>query len=131
MSILVEVTLIHSNTKHYFQPNCHLNLTLNFTLVTFEPYNISWKFKVLYQWFHKTCVFKLIATCSFLSIFSMFYTYFKGAFAVATTDKICGRNLSSKIPVDMNSIIFKLYVTFPTWPKGHIPQKFELSKWFL
>ena len=35
----------------------------------------------------------------------------KGAFVVGTTDKICGRSLSSKIPVDMNSIILKLYVT--------------------
>jgi hypothetical protein len=29
----------------------------------------------------------------------------------------------------MNSIFMKLYVTWPTWPKGHIPQKFEFSKW--
>ena len=29
----------------------------------------------------------------------------------------CGRTLSSKIPVDMNSIFMKLYVTWPTWPK--------------
>ena len=43
-------------------------------------------------------------------------------------DKICGRSLSSKIPVDMNSIFMKLYVTWPTWPKGHIPQKFLFSK---
>ena len=56
---------------------------------------------------------------------------FKGAFAVVSTDKICGRSLSSKIPVDMNIIFMKLYVTWPTWPKGHIPQKFEFSKWFL
>jgi hypothetical protein len=27
------------------------------------------------------------------------------------TGKICGRSLSSKIPVDMNSIFMKLYVT--------------------
>jgi len=26
-------------------------------------------------------------------------------------DKICGQSLSSKIPVDMNSIFMKLYVT--------------------
>jgi hypothetical protein len=58
--------------------------------------------------------------------------------AVVPTDKICGRSLSSdhsrycvinrminKIPVDMNSIYMKLYVTWPTWPLGHIPQKFE------
>jgi hypothetical protein len=37
-----------------------------------------------------------------------------------------GRNLSSKISVDMNSIFMKLYVTWPTWPKGHIPQKFRI-----
>ena len=55
----------------------------------------------------------------------------KGEFAVVPTVKICGRNLSSKIPVDINSIFMKLYVTWPTWPKGHIPQKFEFSKWFL
>jgi hypothetical protein len=47
------------------------------------------------------------------------------------TDKICGWSLSSKIPVDMNSIFMKLYVTWPTWLKGHISQKFEFSKWFL
>jgi len=35
----------------------------------------------------------------------------KGEFAVGTTDKICGRSLSSKIHVDMNSIILKLYVS--------------------
>jgi len=35
----------------------------------------------------------------------------KGEFAVVPTDKIYGRNLSSKIPVDMNSIFMKLYVT--------------------
>jgi hypothetical protein len=29
----------------------------------------------------------------------------KAAFAVVPTDKICGRSLSSKIPVDMNSIL--------------------------
>jgi hypothetical protein len=34
---------------------------------------------------------------------------FKGEFAVVPTDKICGRSLSSKIPVDMNSIFMKLY----------------------
>jgi hypothetical protein len=46
------------------------------------------------------------------------------------TDKICGQSLLSKISVDMNSIFMKLYVTWP-WPnKGHIPQKFEFSKWF-
>ena len=28
------------------------------------------------------------------------------------TEKICGRSLSSKIPVDMNSIFMKLYVTW-------------------
>jgi hypothetical protein len=32
----------------------------------------------------------------------------KEEFAVDTTDKICGPSLSSKIPVDMNSIILKL-----------------------
>ena len=31
----------------------------------------------------------------------------------------------------MNSIFMKLYVTWPTWPKGHIPQKFEFLNWFL
>ena len=48
---------------------------------------------------------------------------FKSAFAVVPTDKICGRNLSdhsgycvinrmiTKIPLDMNSIFMKLYVT--------------------
>jgi hypothetical protein len=46
------------------------------------------------------------------------------------TDKICGRNLSSKIPVDMNSVFMKLSVTCPTWSKGHIPQLFEFAKWF-
>jgi hypothetical protein len=35
----------------------------------------------------------------------------KGEFAVVPTVKICGRNLSSKIPVDINSIFMKLYVT--------------------
>jgi hypothetical protein len=55
----------------------------------------------------------------------------KAAFAVVPTDKICGRNLSSKIPAEINSIFMKLYVTWPTWLKGHIPQKFEFSKWFL
>jgi hypothetical protein len=35
-----------------------------------------------------------------------------GEFAVVPTDKMCGRSLSSKIPVDMNSIFMKLYVTF-------------------
>jgi hypothetical protein len=43
--------------------------------------------------------------------FHMNGTPFKGAFAVGTTDKICGWSLSSKMPVDMNSIILKLYVT--------------------
>ena len=35
----------------------------------------------------------------------------KGEFAVAPATKICGRSLSAKIPVDMNSIFMKLYVT--------------------
>jgi hypothetical protein len=33
------------------------------------------------------------------------------------TDIICGRSLSSKIPVDMYSIFMKLYVTWPTSPR--------------
>jgi hypothetical protein len=32
----------------------------------------------------------------------------KGEFAVVPTDNICGRSLSSKIPVDMNNIFIKL-----------------------
>jgi len=32
-------------------------------------------------------------------------------------DKIYRRNLSWKIPVDMNMIFKKLYVTWPTWPQ--------------
>ena len=35
----------------------------------------------------------------------------KGEFAVVPTDRMCGRSLSLKIPVDMNSIFMKLYVT--------------------
>jgi hypothetical protein len=35
----------------------------------------------------------------------------KGASAEVPTDKICGQGLSSKIPIDMNSIFMKLYVT--------------------
>jgi hypothetical protein len=35
----------------------------------------------------------------------------KGEFAVVPTDRICGWSLSSKIPLDMNSIFIKLYVT--------------------
>ena len=35
----------------------------------------------------------------------------KGEFAVVPTDKLRGRSLSSKIPVDMYSIFMKLYVT--------------------
>jgi hypothetical protein len=43
---------------------------------------------------------------------SQLYIQVKGAFAVGTTDKICWRSLSSKIPVDMNrGILLKLYVT--------------------
>jgi hypothetical protein len=34
----------------------------------------------------------------------------QGEFAVVPTNKICGRSLSSKIPVEMNSIFMKLYV---------------------
>ena len=54
----------------------------------------------------------------------------KAAFAIVPTDKMCGRNLSLKIPVDMNIIFMKLCVTWPTRPKVHIPQKFEFSKGF-
>jgi hypothetical protein len=35
----------------------------------------------------------------------------EGEFAVVPTDNISGWSLSSKIPVDMNSIFMKLYVT--------------------
>jgi hypothetical protein len=59
------------------------------------------------------------------------YICLKGEFVVLSTAKICGWSLSSKISVDMNSIFMKLYVTWPTWPKGHIPQKFEFSRWYL
>ena len=38
------------------------------------------------------------------------------------------QSLSSNILVEINSIILKLYVTWPTSPKCHIPQKFEFSK---
>ena len=57
--------------------------------------------------------------------------YVKGEFAVVPTDKISGQSLSLKIPVDMNSIFMKLYVTCSMWPKGHISQKFEFSKFFV
>jgi hypothetical protein len=43
---------------------------------------------------------------------------FKAAFAIVPTDNICGRSLPLKIPVDMNSIILKLYVTWLTWPRN-------------
>jgi hypothetical protein len=33
----------------------------------------------------------------------------KGVFAVVPTDKICGRSLSSKIPIDMNIMFMKLF----------------------
>ena len=36
----------------------------------------------------------------------------QAAFAVGPTDTICGRSLSSKKPVDMNSIFIKLMVTY-------------------
>ena len=39
------------------------------------------------------------------------YICLKGEFAVVPIAKICGRSLSSKFPVDMNSIFMKLYVT--------------------
>jgi hypothetical protein len=38
-------------------------------------------------------------------------TLVKGELAVVPTDKICEWSLSSKIPIDMNSIFMKLYVT--------------------
>ena len=73
-------------------------------------------------------IFRTIA--SFNKISSGHSLIIKVEFAVVPTDTICGRNLS-KIPVDMNSIFMKLYVTWPMWPKHHIPQKFEFLKWFL
>ena len=39
------------------------------------------------------------------------YIIVKAAFATVPTDQICVRNLSSTIPVDMNSIFMKLYLT--------------------
>jgi hypothetical protein len=36
------------------------------------------------------------------------YICLKGEFVVVSTAKICARSLSSKIPVDMNSIFMKL-----------------------
>jgi hypothetical protein len=36
----------------------------------------------------------------------------KGTFALVPTDKICGRSSSPNIPVDMNCILMKLYVTY-------------------
>jgi hypothetical protein len=36
----------------------------------------------------------------------------KAVFAVVPTDKICGRSSSPNIPVDMNCILMKLYVTY-------------------
>ena len=48
-------------------------------------------------------------------------------FAVVATDKICGRSLSLKIPVDMNSIYMKLYVT-EIWIFEVIFVDFRLTK---
>jgi hypothetical protein len=60
-----------------------------------------------------------------------YYYYLPAAFAVVPTDTICGWSLSYKITVDMNNIFMKMYITWPTWPKSHMPQKYEFSKWFL
>ena len=54
-----------------------------------------------------------------------FIKTFKPAFAVVPTDNICGQS-SSKIPVDMNSIFMKLYVTWPMWPKTSENWIFEM-----
>ena len=43
--------------------------------------------------------------------FDLINIWLKGEFAVVPTAKICGRSLSSKIPIDMNSIFMKLYIT--------------------
>jgi hypothetical protein len=53
---------------------------------------------------------------NYLTNMVLIYTLYKlkWEFAVVPTDNICGRSLSSKIPVDMNSIFMKLYVTLPT-----------------
>ena len=45
--------------------------------------------------------------------FDLINIWLKGEFAVVPTAKICGRSLSSKIPIDMNSIFMKLYITWP------------------
>ena len=46
-----------------------------------------------------------------MNIFNHSKEQFKGEFAVVATAKICGRSLSAKITVDMNSIFMKRYVT--------------------
>jgi hypothetical protein len=69
--------------------------------------------------FHQT---KLYNEWTFICVIIL-----KAAFAVEPTDTIWGQSLSSKFPVDMNSIFMKLYATWPTWLKGHIPQSFEFS----
>ena len=86
---------------------------------------------LIYHFFHSGVMPCELSKTSNFGFCSITKKSLKGEFAVVPTDKICGRTLSSKIPVDINNIFMKLYITWPTWPKGHIPQKFEISKWFL
>jgi len=75
------------------------------------------------KWFYlllfKSTVLYYLKKTLFFRFRSISWVCFKGEFAVVPTAKICGRSLSVKIPVDMNSIFMKLYVTWPTWPRSH------------
>ena len=76
---------------------------LHFTHKEMHDSSKNWNYKI------SLAILQLVRT----------YMLLKGEFAVVLTDKICERSLSSKIPVDMNSIFMKLYVTWPTWPRSH------------
>jgi len=53
----------------------------------------------------------------------MFNSTLKGEFAVVPTDKIEGGAYHQKFLLIWTAYLWN-YVTWPTWPKGHIPQKF-------
>jgi hypothetical protein len=63
-------------------------------------------------------------------------------FVVVLTEKMCDRSLSSDLSgycvirmININPRWYEQHIyettTWPTWPKGHIPQRFEFSKWFI
>jgi hypothetical protein len=134
MSLIMEMLSSWTTSTHYFTGFYPSWTTSTHYFTGFYP---SWTTSTLFHWFlpimnHFHTLFQYF-TGIYQKIFYLKQrvSVLKGEFAVVPTTKFVGGAYHQKSTLIWTAYLWKLYGTWPTWLKGHIPQKFEFSNWFL